>query len=58
MKEVKTLLDDYKRRLRSLMTLRRTNKDDSEDKRLAAKEGCYRSFIAELERILLDNIVK
>lgn len=46
---MKQLLEDYKRRLVNIESLIRDNPNED---RLEIKAGCYRTFIAELEREL------
>jgi hypothetical protein len=52
---MKELLEDYKRRLKTLNEELRISVDEAVDvvkiTRLTIKRGCYRTFIAELERI-------
>jgi hypothetical protein len=47
---MKTLLDDYKRRLKTVMSEIQKGGNDITFTRLGTKASCYRTFIADLER--------
>lgn len=53
---MKQLLEDYRRRLKTLNEELRITIDEATDttkiNRLVIKRGCYRTFISELERIV------
>ena len=53
---MKQLLEDYKRRLKTLNEELRLTLNEADDivkiTRLTIKRGCYRTFIAELEQII------
>lgn len=53
---MRQLLDDYKRRLKTLNEELKITIDEASDitkiTRLTIKRGCYRTFISELERIV------
>jgi hypothetical protein len=52
---MRQLLEDYKRRLKTINEELKTTIDEASDlttiTRLTIKRGCYRTFITELERI-------
>lgn len=58
MKEaIETLIEDYKRRLETVNKMIQENENSmaysaNTAQRLIIKQGCYRTFIAELTRIL------
>lgn len=49
--EIKILIEDYKRRLKTITDERPVGYDAVRTNRLRVKAGCFRTFIAELERI-------
>ena len=56
------LLDDYKIRLATIQSeiykFEHNCPDNLKYTRLKTKESCYRTFIVELERVLLKNKIK
>lgn len=50
MEQIEQLIDDYKRRLKTVMTEIRKGGNDLTINRLSTKASCYRTFIVELER--------
>jgi hypothetical protein len=52
---MKTLLEDYQRRLKIVTDEIKKGGNDLTLNRLATKAGCYRTFITELQRELAQN---
>jgi len=48
---MKVLLEDYKRRLKTVMSEIKKGGNDLTLNRLGTKASCYRTFISELERL-------
>ena len=56
---MKTLLADYKRRLKTIMAEIGKGGNDLTLNRLGTKASCYRTFISELEReITNEKLIK
>ena len=61
MNTIKTLIEDYKRRLETVNTILESDKDSGsindtkKFERLCTKASEYRTIIAELERTTIDN---
>ena len=53
---MKVLLEDYKRRLKTVMSEIKKGGNDLTLNRLGTKANCYRTFISELERLTANNI--
>ena len=51
---METLLEDYKRRLKTVMDEIKKGGNDLTLNCLGTKASCYRTFIAELERVLAN----
>lgn len=56
MTPIEQLIEDYDRRLKSILILIYKGGDDLSLNRLATKASCYRTFIAELTRIKNDEV--
>ena len=50
MEQIEQLIEDYQRRLKTVMTEIQKGGNDLPIIRLSTKGSCYRTFIAELER--------
>jgi len=55
MSKIQQLIDDYKRRLKSIMTEIHKGGNDLTINRLSVKGSCYRTFITELERLKITK---
>ncbi len=55
MEEIKLIIEDYKRREKTAMKELAKGGNDLTINRLGTKASCYRTFITELERALVNE---
>jgi len=55
MEDLKLIIEDYKRRLETIDMMLQSMKLSDNKIRLETKASCYRSFLAELNRIVLNS---
>lgn len=55
MEQIEQLIEDYKRRLKTVMVEIKKGGNDLTINRLSTKGSCYRTFITELEKIKQES---
>ena len=53
MKQIKLLIEDYKRRLDTANNMLKECDNKESKERITTKASCYRTFIVELERLII-----